>query len=326
MTSSTASDVLVVMPFGEDWSDQVLDALLKLNIKDTRGRIHVKRADQVVPKVGNLQEHIELLNRGSGLVIADITGANPNVLIEVGIALALQTPLLLITQDRDGIPTHLKGLIIDEYSLTEESLERTTTHLLLRIEEVLSIVKAKRIEASQQQIYSVECFATRNFAALQNYFRESKYRIDILTTNLSFLFEEYGNESSTYFDEIQHAMDRPNSKTKIRLLTLDPESDFAAKRGKQLGYAPQVFRDMLRESLTKVRSFEQKYPRERYEVRVYDDFPNQIMYRVDNDIFHCVVAQPTASRRHLTFKFERHLAGVDSSFTDHFQSIWSKVA
>ena len=38
--------------------------------------------------------------RDSDLIIADITGANPNVMIEVGMALGLGKPLLLLSQRR----------------------------------------------------------------------------------------------------------------------------------------------------------------------------------------------------------------------------------
>jgi nucleoside 2-deoxyribosyltransferase len=38
--------------------------------------------------------------RDSDLIIADITGANPNVMVEVGMALGLGKPLLLLSQRR----------------------------------------------------------------------------------------------------------------------------------------------------------------------------------------------------------------------------------
>jgi hypothetical protein len=318
-------NVLVVMPYLEQWSERVWDAFRQIHVKDTKKRLEILRADTKVPSSDHLQAHIEWLNKNSKIVIADITTSNPNVLIEVGIALAIGTPLLLVTQERNKIPTHLKGWIVDEYTLEDESLERLSSNLLLRIEEKLKYLDAKRGETAIQVKYQVECYSNRDIANLHLFFRDALSRIDILTTNLSFLFEEYNDTGISYFNEIQTAMDRPESKLKIRILTLDPESDFAAKRGRQLGYAPQVFRDILRKALSDILDISTKYPKQRFEVRTYDDFPNQIMYRIDDHIFHCVVAQPTASRKHLTFKLNRNHSGVNTSFTDHFQSIWSKV-
>ena len=87
----------------------------------------------------------------------------------------------------------------------------------------------------------VECFSNRRDIHLERYYHDARARIDILTTNLSYLHEEYGGSSNSYFDEIRNALDREGSRVKVRILTLDPESDFAAKRGRQLGYATKVF-------------------------------------------------------------------------------------
>jgi len=164
---------------------------------------------------------------------------------------------------------------------------------------------------------------------LEKYFRDAQSRVDILTTNLSFLFEEYdrvGSTGNTYFDDLRSALDRTDSKLKIRVLTLDPESDFAAKRGKQLGFSSEVFRNMLRKALAATKKIAASYSSDRFEVRTYEDFPNQITYRIDNWIFNCVVAQPTQSRNHLTFKLDRLNQGVDNSFITHFQNVWGKSA
>ncbi len=48
------------------------------------------------------------LLRDSDLVIADITGGNPNVMVEVGMALGLGKPLLLLSQRRSfDVPVDL---------------------------------------------------------------------------------------------------------------------------------------------------------------------------------------------------------------------------
>ena len=41
------------------------------------------------------------------LVIADVTGGNPNVLYELGFAHAMQKPVLIITQDLDSAPVSI---------------------------------------------------------------------------------------------------------------------------------------------------------------------------------------------------------------------------
>jgi hypothetical protein len=56
--------------------------------------------------------------RDSRLVVADITGQNPNVLHEVGLAQAFGKPLVIITQDHDSeVPFNLRHIRFHRYSL-----------------------------------------------------------------------------------------------------------------------------------------------------------------------------------------------------------------
>lgn len=52
-------------------------------------------------------EHPTLSLRDSDLIIADITGGNPNVMVQVGMALGLGKPLLLLSQRRSDMPVDL---------------------------------------------------------------------------------------------------------------------------------------------------------------------------------------------------------------------------
>ena len=108
-------DIVVVMPYGDCWSEVVWDALQRISTKDTTKELNLLRVDTRDTPADYLEEKIEAVNKDAQMILADITGNNPNVLIEVGIARGLGTPLLLITQDRAAIPTHLKGRIVEEY-------------------------------------------------------------------------------------------------------------------------------------------------------------------------------------------------------------------
>lgn len=321
---------MVIMPYVESWSERVWDALHNIEQKDTTRSIQVTRVDTRHIQADSLAEQIQETISLADVVIADLTNVNPNVHIEIGFLLALRKPILFITQDRKWVTTHLQGRIIDEYNANDaDSLDKLTNVMFFRIRDKLEVIRARqeseRVRISKQDVYDVECYSYRAAVGLERYFREARNRVDVLTTNLSFLFEEHDIQTGrTYFDELKAALDRDKSKLKVRLLTLDPESDFAAKRGKQLGFSPAVFRDMLRQALSDTRRIADSYPINRFELRTYEDFPNQITYRVDNWIFNCVVAQPTQSRNHLTFKLDRQNLGVDNSFINHFQNVWGK--
>lgn len=50
------------------------------------------------------------------MILADLTGKNPNVFYEVGLAHATGKPVILISQDMNDIPFDLRGLRIIEYN------------------------------------------------------------------------------------------------------------------------------------------------------------------------------------------------------------------
>jgi nucleoside 2-deoxyribosyltransferase len=63
-----------------------------------------------VPAGQEISEAIQGALRRSAVVIADITGKNPNVLLEVGVAIGLGKPVLLLSQGLlEDVPFDLKG-------------------------------------------------------------------------------------------------------------------------------------------------------------------------------------------------------------------------
>lgn len=312
-------EVVAIVPSGRPWSQNVTESLLSINSKDQRNDLHVSmaRADAV-------RAYFDSGECTADIVIADLTESDPDAMIGAGITRALQRPMLLIAQHPKWLPSALEeeeiAVLYDPDDIN--SMSHLSTRLLCRLRDKIEVIKAHKIQESAQNSYLVRCYAKRTLLDLGAKFRGAMRRIDILTTNLAYLFEVPDGSSACLFDDIQKALRRDESRVRVRILTLDPESYFAAKRGSQLGYAPAVFRDQLREALIKTLGIQREYTTKLFETRVYDDFPNQITFRVDKHVVHCVVAQPTQSRNHLVFELETGQAGVDNSFINHFITVW----
>ncbi len=60
----------------------------------------------------------------AGLAIVDITGANPNVLFELGLLLGLNKRVVLLKERTSPVPTDLNGLEIVEYANSGELADR----------------------------------------------------------------------------------------------------------------------------------------------------------------------------------------------------------
>lgn len=105
-----------VMPFAEELNYFYL--YLKKHIEGTFA-LDVERGDTerlTRPVVDKVTEQI----RRSRLVIADITGDNPNVMYEVGLAHALGKPVLFLTQsDPETTPFDLRHYDLITYKLAD---------------------------------------------------------------------------------------------------------------------------------------------------------------------------------------------------------------
>lgn len=94
----------VLMPF-----DKTFDDIYKLGIKETATTLGIiaERVDEQIFQEGILERiyrQIELAN----LIVADMTGQNPNVFYEVGYAHAKGKFCILLTQNAEDIPFDLK--------------------------------------------------------------------------------------------------------------------------------------------------------------------------------------------------------------------------
>lgn len=105
-TFSTAPKpfVFVLMPF-----DKKFDDIYKFGIKGAAEEVgaYAERVDEQIFTEGILERIFNQINKAD-LIVADMTGRNPNVFYEVGYAHSLGKIVLLLTQNVDDIPFDLK--------------------------------------------------------------------------------------------------------------------------------------------------------------------------------------------------------------------------
>jgi nucleoside 2-deoxyribosyltransferase len=97
------------MPFATAFDD-VYDAVrLAVQNSVTGDEVHCFRLSEL-QGAGRITERLVKELNEAVVCIADITGLNANVMWEVGYAMALAKPTLLISQDRAGLPFDLKDM------------------------------------------------------------------------------------------------------------------------------------------------------------------------------------------------------------------------
>ena len=129
----------IVMPFSLEWSGDVhrtlSGACQTLAVQAVRG-------DDLFTPTDILVDIWHSLN-GADIVIADITGRNPNVLYELGIAHTLAKPVLIISRNAADIPIDLSTRRVILYGQSEtdwrEDLETKVTKALKEILEAYGL-------------------------------------------------------------------------------------------------------------------------------------------------------------------------------------------
>ncbi|WP_256545753.1 hypothetical protein [Halobellus inordinatus] len=112
-------NAFVILPF-EDEFEKLYNEKIAPVLSD-RG-YEVNKADSVDSQRAIIEDIINGI-ANADLIVADLTGTNPNVFYELGIAHGLGVPTVLIAQDIDELPFDLAAYKTIEYSLLFSEIE-----------------------------------------------------------------------------------------------------------------------------------------------------------------------------------------------------------
>lgn len=115
--------VFVIMPF----NDNFLALYDKLK-KDFEGEFVFTNAGDLDNQQNVLQDIVEGIYQAD-VVIADLTGLNPNVFYELGLAHAMNKKVIIITQDLGELPFDIKSYRANEYSLQFNKIQKLVDEL-----------------------------------------------------------------------------------------------------------------------------------------------------------------------------------------------------
>lgn len=133
-TRINQDSVFVIMPFSQQWSDDIWQQVLKPAVQEM-GMTAI-RADDLYGQ--NIMEDVWQSILKAAIVICDTTGRNPNVFYELGIAHTLGKKVLLLTQNIDDIPFDLRALRHIEYQVTISGGNQLKETVKKHIKETLS--------------------------------------------------------------------------------------------------------------------------------------------------------------------------------------------
>src|ERR1700722_18482370 len=125
----------VISPFG-GWFDSYYDGVFAPAIASAG--LHSCRADDLY-RPSSIVHDIWAYVQKARVLLADLTGKNPNVLYELGLAHAIGKPVIMITQVLDDVPFDLRNLRVITYDLRDPAWGED---LARRIERALTEVVA----------------------------------------------------------------------------------------------------------------------------------------------------------------------------------------
>jgi hypothetical protein len=100
-----------IMPFG-GYFDSYYDHIYRPAIEATG--LAPRRADDLY-RPSAIVHDIWTLTKLAKIILAELSGKNPNVFYELGLAHALAKPAILVTQTMDDVPFDLRGLRVIAY-------------------------------------------------------------------------------------------------------------------------------------------------------------------------------------------------------------------
>jgi hypothetical protein len=107
----------VIMPFGQPFDRYYLNifvpAITAVGLKPLR-------ADSIFLS-STIMADVWQCTRRAVVVLADVTGKNPNVFYELGLAHAAGKPVVIVTNSLEDVPFDLKGLRVIEYDKQNEA-------------------------------------------------------------------------------------------------------------------------------------------------------------------------------------------------------------
>jgi hypothetical protein len=123
----------VLIPFHEPFS-----SIFKDHIKPTLTKqgLTVMRADDIFKSTPIIEDIWEYINKAR-LIVADVTGKNPNVFYELGIAHTLGKEVIILTQRKEDIPFDLQHLRYFAYADNLEGWKDLERKLVSAVREII---------------------------------------------------------------------------------------------------------------------------------------------------------------------------------------------
>ena len=130
----------VIMPFAREFDDVYTHIKMSVESAIASQPVRCFRLDESRP-AGRITDRLLEEIRASTLCVADLSGLKPNIMWEVGYAMALGKPAIIVTQDEGELPFDIKDMHSIRYNRNYLS-DTLGAHLKRAVIDTFSVLKS----------------------------------------------------------------------------------------------------------------------------------------------------------------------------------------
>ncbi len=318
--------VFLMQPYEVDHAEALRNIIFD---ELTKSDCIVKRADEAPSFAGfRLQDRIDDYIKKADICVADLTSPrNENVLLEVGAALALQIPVIIIASDE--LPSNILGNIYIKLNPAECSVGDELQKFRLELRQRL--VEAKnQIGFLPTENFIAHGYPDREGVDFSSLIKRAEKRINILTTNLGYvvgnpIMSAQSQHGKTILECLKEELPKKkNPGFQTCILALDPDSNFTNERADSLDRSRRDFREAMRQNLDRLTVELRQLNNVSAEVKIYDEYPLQMTFFFDDILVNSVVAESRSSRFCVTYVHYLSYRSARDTFERHFDGLWGR--
>lgn len=260
--------VFVLMPFGEP-HDEIYNHVIKREVQQLG--MQCLRSDEIFSAKPIMQDVLQSIMTAS-VIIADVTGRNPNVFYELGIAHAVKDRVIIITQSMDDVPFDLKHIRAIVYDTSPRGTREFHLTLKATIETVM--------KQPSFPLFQVKGGAKLQYASIYQkrdelpgygpYTKLARHEILAIGIDLDTTVRRYRTELKAKLEA--------EKDCRALLMVMNPEvsgqmNPMVERTAQWIRERPGLLQERIRNNLATLVDWKANLPdhtRERVEIRVYD--------------------------------------------------------
>ncbi|HTY21775.1 MAG TPA: hypothetical protein VMC85_01495 [Desulfomonilaceae bacterium] len=236
---------------------------------------------------------------GLGLVIFSVLSPTKNIIVSI----ANDVGLALFTSG-------LVGLAL-EYQTREQFIEELKDTLS-------SLTRASDLTLSMEDLGVIRIYPSRAGIDLMKYLKSAKPKSEIRFIGVSLRTFSGADPEKILVEKLREGC-------KIKMLTMDPDSETVAQRAREEKHDYQWLMSEIQSTLTMYENMLQGLPitlRANFELGCYTTYPTQFMFCVNNVM---IVSPYLAGNRGYDcphYEIESKKGGIYKQYSDHFNMLW----